>query len=328
MGHPKWQGPRLTQSAQPVQARLAITAGSQSAASDYKGLYESKYHPILSPTQQWPGLRIARANGQNQKDGIFPDAVITWQRSDSIKTINPLNSAANSMYDLQPVQLVRRSKQTTPEPKRLDFYAYSFWRGSASPNSNAPAAQYGGSQSGVVATYRLTKAGQPEVAVLARAAVTPGAFADQEMAMGLRWRPIPKLPISVSAERRLRAQSPDQFALYAAGSIEDVDLPKDVKVRGFAQAGITRTSKLDFFYDAGVRAERRLVKISNTELFAGAGAWTGGQRGATRLDLGPTVRSELNIGAARVSLSADWRFRVGGNAGPSNGPAITVATGF
>jgi hypothetical protein len=38
--------------------------------------------------------------------------------------------------------------------------------------------------------------------------------------------------------------------------------------------------------------------------------------------------TQLDLGAARLDISADWRFRIGGNASPRNGPAMTISTGF
>jgi hypothetical protein len=62
---------------------------------------------------------------------------------------------------------------------------------------------------------------------------------------------------------------------------------------------------------------------------AGAGAWGGAQKGASRLDLGPAATMGLGLGAsASARLALDWRFRVTGDAAPSSGPALTLSAGF
>ena len=60
----------------------------------------------------------------------------------------------------------------------------------------------------------------------------------------------------------------------------------------------------------------------------GAGAWAGGQEGATRLDLGPRASLRLRLGETASRLALDWRFRVAGEARPASGPALTLSAGF
>ena len=45
-----------------------------------------------------------------------------------------------------------------------------------------------------------------------------------------------------------------------------------------------------------------------------------------RIDAGLSVR--LHVPALHASLSADWRFRLAGRAGPASGPALTLWTDF
>ena len=57
------------------------------------------------------------------------------------------------------------------------------------------------------------------------------------------------------------------------------------------------------------------------------GDW-GAQEDAERLDIGPSAGLSFRIGAARGRVSADYRFRVAGDAEPSSGPALTLTAGF
>jgi hypothetical protein len=328
LDQPKWEGVQPVQQAHAKKSIPAILRRNTEAFFETKS---SVRYPILARSLHRSSLQAFGTTGLKLNNSMLPGMAKNQALQSRIAAMNPSDNFGQSSDALprrQPLWNGATVVRPLNKAKRIDLYAYSFWRGGDSQNSNAPAAQYGGSQSGIIATYRLTQPNQPNVAALMRVAVTPGEFAEQELAFGLRWRPLPKLPLTVSAERRLRAKSKDQFAIYAAGSVEDIGLPQGAKLRGFGQTGVAKASRFDFFYDAGIRAERKIINVSDNILFAGAGAWAGGQSGVSRLDIGPTLRSEVSIGATRVHISGDWRFRVDGNARPGNGPAITVSTGF
>jgi len=212
----------------------------------------------------------------------------------------------------------------------IDAYAYSFWRGGGRGSGLATAGQYGGGQSGLIATIGLRNASgrRMPIAALVRSSVAHDNLRDRELALGVRWQPSPSLPISISAERRFRGVGADNFAVYAAGGQSDVRLPAGFKLDAFAQAGVVSGQNGGHFFDAPAKAERRIVPASPLPLYLGAGAWAGGQKGIARLDIGPSLRTDLPLNKARVRVSADWRFRVAGDASPGNGPALTLSTGF
>ena len=297
-----------------------ITAMRKRYEAPAKLAKSSKTHGILPTKSSW--------NFGYQGDVRHIEFVRSLSLAASDVVLENVTSASQS----NPLQtgwpLILPPTPKTPHPRRLGIYAYSFWRTGLPEGSAAPAAQYGGSQSGLIATYQLTAADQPELAALIRVAATPGKSADQEIALGLRWRPVRSLPVTVSAERRLRTNSPDQFALYVAGSSQKILLLGGTTGRGFAQAGVVPGKKPNLFYDAGFRVDRKIATISDSNIAVGAGIWTGGQRGASRVDVGPAIRSDIAIGALHIDIAADWRFRIGGNASPRNGPALTLSAGF
>jgi len=191
----------------------------------------------------------------------------------------------------------------------------------------------------VNALYRLgDKKTAP--ALLGRFSIDADGFDQPEFAVGGRWRPIASLPISISAERRFRPREVDSFAVYAAGGFDGVRLPLKISASGYAQAGLNLAddalagaSRLQHFYDANLRADRPVgalgVSTSATaKLRAGVGAWAGGQTGVHRADIGPSVSADLNLAKTSFRLSADYRFRIAGQAQPGSGPAVTLTASY
>jgi hypothetical protein len=224
------------------------------------------------------------------------------------------------------IYLPAHQVKTATSP-RESVYGFSFWRGGALTSGLAPASQYGGSQAGLVASYRLSDHNNALV-LLWRATITPQRPAEREFALGVRIQPITKLPITLSGERRFRPSGPDRFAFYLAGGQSDVPVIEKFKLDGFAQIGILEGGTLDHFFDAHVQLQRPVQKSGPISISAGGGLWAGGQKGAARIDIGPSVRADIKLGKPSLRVSADWRFRLAGNAKPGNGPAVTVSTGF
>lgn len=208
-------------------------------------------------------------------------------------------------------------------PRRLQVYAYHFWRdgGGSVPLGTG---RYGGGQSGVIATYRIA----PDIALLARAAVAHDGVREREIAAGVRWSPLQSPELTLTAEHRLRNAGSHSVAVYAAGGKSAVPLPLDFKLDTYGQAGFVSGRSGGVFFDAQARADRAIVAVHDVKLRAGGGIWAGGQKGIARLDIGPTISSTVDLGDASIRVDADWRFRVAGDARPASGPAITLSTSF
>jgi hypothetical protein len=209
-----------------------------------------------------------------------------------------------------------------------ELYAYSFWRfASADRPALAPGAQYGGSQSGMIAT--IDPFGEPDrgLALLARGAVTPDGE-ERELSFGLRWKPAAGWPILLSAERRLRANAPDHFTAYLSGGVDALKLPGRWQLDAYGQMGYASGRNGGEFFDAQARLTQSLGELAGTPVAVGVGGWAGGQRGSKRMDVGPTVNAKINAGPTFVLVQLDWRLRVAGNARPKDGLALTLSTGF
>ena len=209
-----------------------------------------------------------------------------------------------------------------------EVYAYSFWRFSnRSGSALATGAQYGGSQSGIIGTVDPFGAPDRGLSLLARGSVTPNGDV-REVALGFRWRPANRWPLTLSAERRFRDNAPDRFAAYLAGGIDALPITGLWSLNAFGQAGYATGQGGGHFFDAQARAMHPLANIKGVAMSAGVGGWAGGQKGALRVDVGPTIAAKVNAGRADLLIQLDWRLRAAGNAEPKNGLALTVSSGF
>ena len=82
------------------------------------------------------------------------------------------------------------------------------------------------------------------------------------------------------------------------------------------------------FVDGRVTLQAPVIRSERGQVAIGGGAWGGAQRGATRLDLGPTASATLTTGRTTLRGSVDYRLRVAGDAVPGDGLAVTLAASF
>ena len=181
----------------------------------------------------------------------------------------------------------------------------------------------GGGQAGARIGYRLNRNTHRPLSLAARLYVPARNWAGAEAALGLEWRPVAGLPVSLAAERRqaIGAHGRSALALGAHGGVGDARLPGGVRLDAYAQAGMVGARSRDFYADGAAR-----VTLPAGRFAVGAGLSGGAQPGAARLDAGPVV--SLRIPAAQMRVSAEWRFRIAGDARPNSGPALTLGADF
>ncbi|WP_370032751.1 hypothetical protein [Qipengyuania mesophila] len=228
--------------------------------------------------------------------------------------------------------IARAPQPLTASPWRIDAWALLREGGVRLTGGERPAS-YGASQLGAVLAYRLAPTGaahQPVAyARVARSLVDGG---ETEGALGIRARPLPGVPIAFHAEMRV-TERPGRSAeirpaAFLAGGFDSLRLPGRVSARGYGQAGFVAADFATAFADGAVVAERELARFDLATVSLGAGAWGGAQRGAARLDFGPSLAVKLELGGAPARIEADYRWRVAGNAEPGNGGVVTLSTGF
>jgi hypothetical protein len=204
--------------------------------------------------------------------------------------------------------------------------------GEAAPAGGFAPASYGASQMAAVVRFRLAPESAHRPAAYLRASAALNGSREREAALGLSARPIAAVPVVAAVEARVNDQ-PSATSVRPAALVyteaPPFALPLGARGEFYGQAGYVGGNFATFFADGQVRVDRRVLRLGRGELRAGGGAWGGAQKGAARLDIGPSATLGVALGgsgAARVAL--DWRFRVAGNAAPASGPALTLSAGF
>ncbi len=184
----------------------------------------------------------------------------------------------------------------------------------------ASAGTLGGSQAGFRLGYRLTR----PLALSARISSPLRNRDAAEAALGLEWRPLEAMPVALLAERRqaIGRDGRSGFALLLHGG-SSWRLPERARLDLYAQAGVVGTRSRDLFADGAAHLG---VPIRGIEI--GAALSAGAQPGLARLDVGPQVTLRVPFGQERLRVTAEWRFRIAGDARPGSGPALTLASDF
>ncbi len=203
--------------------------------------------------------------------------------------------------------------------------------GAGLPGANLPAGAYGASQAGAVIRFHLAPGNRHRPALYLRATSGLKSPRGEELAAGLSLRPFAAIPVAVMAEGRATRTLTGTLIRPAAAVVSElppVSLPYGLRGEAYAQAGYVGGRGATAFIDAQGRMERELLAAGRWRLRAGAGTWGGAQKGAKRLDIGPTATLDVPLGPINGRVAADWRFRVAGNAAPTSGPALTLSAGF
>jgi hypothetical protein len=224
-----------------------------------------------------------------------------------------------------------------PVPYRASRWSADGWlllrRGGNVPKAGGfSPSTYGASQLGAVMRYRLAPENAHRPTLYMRGSAALNGSGEREVALGLSARPLAGFPVVVAAEGRVNRQPTGTHlrpAVLAYTEVAPIALPLRTRAEFYAQGGYVGGNFASAFIDGQLRVDRRLLRVGPGELRAGGGTWGGAQRGASRLDLGPSAMLGMPIGgSASARVAVDWRFRLAGNAEPGSGPALTLSAGF
>jgi hypothetical protein len=271
-----------------------------------------------------PGTRSLLAAGHQ----------LLWMAALS-RTVMPLNleglAQGTGAAPLAPAGLAEARQS---RPGRWSIDGWVLWRrgGPGAPAGGLLIPSYGASQAGAVLRYRLAPDSGHRPALYLRGTSALGGPREREAALGLTLRPVARLPLALAGEARLTSASGGTYvrpAVYAVTELAPFALPAGLKGELYVQGGYVGGRFATGFADGQLRVDRRLAALGKGELRLGGGVWGGIQKGASRLDAGPSLVIGQPLGGpAAVRLAADWRFRVAGKALPQSGPAVTLSAGF
>lgn len=228
-------------------------------------------------------------------------------------------SAVVSEGEVRPAAPIIASPHLPPPTHSPDRLALGIWGIARDGRSDTLATgQLGASQVGARATYII--ADRARIALAARISA-PLRGRGREAAFGIGWQPT-AAPIHVIAEQRLPLDGGDaRPAAFVTAGLDRAVFGPRFRVDGYGQAGGVLGRGL--FVDAAAR-----VTTSVARLHLGLGSWAGAQRGASRIDIGPTAALVLPIADRGVRLTLDWRHRIVGDARPGSGPALSIGGDF
>ncbi|MBX9859084.1 MAG: hypothetical protein K2Y20_05760 [Sphingomonas sp.] len=212
----------------------------------------------------------------------------------------------------------------TPGASRLSGSAWLIARSGAGLSQSPLGGQLGGSQAGIRLAYAIDR--QRRLALVGRIA-TPLAGPGREAAAGIEWQPT-RLPVRIVAEQRLAIDGGGGGpAIGVVGGVGPVPIG-DFRLEAYGQAGVIGRERGVGYADGAVRIERPMAKRHGVSLAAGIGAWGAAQPGAARIDVGPVLTATVPIRERRVRVALEWRARVGGQAAPGSGLALTIGGDF
>lgn len=216
-------------------------------------------------------------------------------------------------------------------PRRLSADGWVLWRsgGEAAVTPGVPS--YGRSQLGGALRYDIAPRSDHAPKLHVRASTAIAGERERDLAAGVSARPVPQVPVRLAVEGRVtetRLGHELRGGVYAVSELPPIELPGEMTGEAYLQAGYVTGDLATPFVDGQARLSRQLAQIDDFQLSAGGGAWGGAQDGAARFDIGPSASVSFPLGEGQARVSADYRFRVAGDAAPDSGPALTLATGF
>lgn len=220
-----------------------------------------------------------------------------------------------------------RQAATAARPRSADRWsasAYALLRPGEGAAGALATPQLAGSQVAARVAYSLAERGR--VALVARAATALGVR-QQEAAVGVEWQPT-SAPVRLVAEQRIGLAGIGSGPGVGAVGGGAVALGGEARAEGYVQAGYVARDRGTGYVDGAARVVAPPRRLGTLRLELGVALWGAAQRGASRVDMGPSAALVVPVAGKALRLSLDWRERVSGTARPGSGPALTLGSDF
>jgi hypothetical protein len=336
--HPVW--PDHLPPARPTQtnaqlahalAPQAFEAQGDSTAPNPSHFDPAAFHPIntsnkpLIPNHwqkpNWAKGTTPLIRKEPAKTGLMPyplspaDAPTVPNQPPATSSLTHPHSAATS--------------SSMPKPRAYLWSASMWiaWRDRASGAGLSSNGQLGASQIGGRIDRKLVSNATASIALYSRASAAMDQPHDGEIAMGLSLRTHILLPSTIGIERRLNLKpgKRDAMAIVATTGFGPTNFGPNVIAEGYGQAGVVGFERQDAFVDGRLTVTHPL---GSSGISAGVALSGGAQPHVSRMDIGPVIEARLPLGDAKPRLSLEWKERIGGNANPGSGVALTLAADF
>lgn len=337
-----WPAPKAAADAQAVMP--AATPGGSSAlantaAAPPRGPHRPEPAPSpprpsrllqshrLPPESSPPPWRVRSDHGtatMSQAPSAHPESAALPRLAPAM----PLAPQAEQAFGAPSAAFVAALPRASAPSMAGSRWSGSAWmvaRGGVALAPGALGGQLGGSQAGARLVYALDPGRR--IAIVGRV-TTPLGDGLREASLGIEWQPT-RLPVRLVAEQRV-ALSDGQGGpgVGVIGGFGPIDIDRRFRAESYAQMGIIRRAATEPYVDGAVRITHPIASAGKLRFDLGCGAWGGAQRGATRLDLGPSLGAAVPLGKQSVRFALDWRQRIVGDAHPGSGPALTLGSDF
>lgn len=214
------------------------------------------------------------------------------------------------------------TRRATP---RWSASAWGVMRAGRTARGGVTGGQLGGSQAGLRIVRSLDR--RARVAISGRL-TTPFGAGLREASVGLEWQPT-RLPMRLVAEHRfVLGSGTGGPGIGLVGGFGPVAVLPKIRAEGYGQAGVLHRTRTEPYADGALRLTHDVARVGGARVALGAGAWGGAQRGAARLDVGPTLAVSVPVADKTLRMTLDWRERIAGRALPGSGPVLTLGTDF
>lgn len=299
-------------------------------------------HPGFAPAPYQTGLPNAL-----RPFPLAPGLPQGWSANDAAASLALLDQRGGTQEARPPYGTPQLGLPAQPQrPDRLFLDVYTFYRqGSRAlsvPQTRSPI--YGASQLAANLQWRAKPSSSLDPRIYARAYQALVTGGESELALGVSGLPIKNVPVRAFGELRAtrNPQLSDQGvssktsfrpAAYVATELAPQSLPLGFSLDAYGAAGYVAGNSSTYFLDGQAIATREVTRFraggfGNAALSVGGGVWGGAQKDAQRVDIGPTLRLDFDLGKVPARVSVDYREKVAGDAEPDSGVAATVSTRF
>jgi hypothetical protein len=248
--------------------------------------------------------------------------------------------------EARPLSAAEPLAQRGPATNRWFLDVYGFYQQGSGDLSvtQGPKPIYGASQLAANLQWRAKPSSRHDPRIYARAYHALVTGGESELATGVSALPVGEVPVRLYGELRatrnpaisdegIPARTSLRPTAFLATEIPPQKLPFGFSLEAYGAGGYVAGNASTYFLDGQAVASRELAKIGRSGIGSGAvslgaGVWGGAQEGAQRVDVGPTLRFDVNIGEMPARVSVDYREQIAGDAEPDSGVAATVSTRF